>query len=74
MRVHQGTPRVARIDGRIRLYELSWLSAVRDRWIGTVQSTDNAARNGEAEAKRIAERQDRLSWMQLCRIAPGSIR
>ena len=66
--------RVARIDGRIGLDELTRLAGVIGRGVGTVQGADDAAGHRETESERIAKRQHRLSRMQFSGISPGCVR
>ena len=59
--IHQRTTRVAGIDSRVGLNELSGLVRIIGIRIGTVQRAHNTASHGKAEPERIAESQHGLS-------------
>ena len=50
---------------------MAGLATIAGGWIRPVQRADNAARHGEAEAKRVAEGQHSLSRVELGRVTPG---
>ena len=65
--VHQGTPRVARVDGRIGLDEV--FKGVDAQSVAT-QSRHDAAGHSLPHAKRVANRQQAVAHLKLVRIAP----
>jgi hypothetical protein len=53
MGVDQWATRVTGVDGGIGLDELARLAGIVGVRVGTVQGTDNAASDGEAESNRL---------------------
>ena len=69
--VDQGTARIARIDRGIGLDEV--FEGV-DAQLAAAQRTDDATGHGLADAKRIADRQYRIAYLQAFRIAQRDCR
>ncbi len=62
----QRTPRIARVDGGIRLNEEV---EVRDADLGARQRRDDAAGHGLPDAERVADRQHQVAYFQIVGIA-----